>query len=462
MTALTGRILYPGDPGWDEARKGFALWADYDANVPRVIVFCQNTQDVANAVRWARENKVPLRPRCGRHSYEAYSSLIKDGIIIDVSPMNSVQASRDNPLAQVGAGLQMEDLFEALGELGLTIPGATGPTVGLAGLVLGSGFGVTSRKWGLTCDNLVDIELVTADGEIVHANAQENSDLFWACRGGGGGNFGIATTFTFTVHKVANVAVYNITWSWDQFDAVVRRWQAWAPEVDEGLSSALALLATRDINMYGQFTAEDQELPRIYSLLAPMLTKTPPLSLSVQIMPHLQGTRVIMELDPRNPQANLIPHSDDQIFKSTSSFAYKPFPPKAIQTLRTYLEETPALSCSPSQPSMVQLLGGGGYPSRIPPDATAVFARQAKFVVQYDAYWTAPEDGAKTVAWIEAFRNAMAPYTSGAYVNYVDASIQDWQRAYYGTNLERLVEVKRKYDPENVFNFAQSIPLSLS
>jgi|SRR5579871_473009 len=460
-TELTGRVLTPGDPGWEAARHGFAAWADYDANVPKAVVFCQKSQDVANAVRWARANKTPFRARCGRHSYEGYSSLVKGGLIIDVSALTSVHVSQDKKVTVVGAGLQMMELFEALGELGLAVPGATGPTVGLAGLTLGGGFGVTSRKWGLTCDNLLDVELVNAEGEIVHASEKENPDLFWALRGGGGGNFGIATAFTFTAHPVSNVAVYSLTWAWDVFESLLGTWQTWAPDVEDGLSSALALLVTGTINMYGQFTADDQDLPRISQLLAPMIQAAPPIALSVQIVPHLVGTRVIMELDPRNPQSSLIPHSDDQVFKSTSSFAFAPFPSEAIQLLKGHLETAPALSCTPSQPSMVQLLGGGGAPSRIPPEATAVFARQAKFVVQYDAYWTAPEDGAATIAWIEALRSAMLPYTRGAYVNYADDSLPDWARAYYGTNLERLVAVKQKYDPDNVFAFPQSIPISL-
>lgn len=462
MAELTGRIVYPHDPGWDTARYGFALWADYEANRPRAIVFCQDAQDVSHAVLWAREQQVPFRVRCGRHNYEGYSSLVKDGIVIDVSSLDTVRVDRDRNEAVIGAGIDMENLFEALGDLGLTLPVATGPTVGLAGLTLGGGFGVTSRKWGLTCDNLTAVELVDARGEIIHADAEHNADLFWACQGGGGGNFGIATTFTFKVHPVRNVVVYDIGWNWDQFEPVVSRWQTWAPDVDDGLSSALALLATGTIHMYGQFTADDDELPRISSLLQPMFEAGAPASVSIQAAPHLIGTRIILKVDPVNPVVRLKKHSDNQIFKSTSALAYEPFRPETIQLMKQFLEKAPPLACVPSQPSMVQLLGGGGYPSRIATDATAVFHRKARFVVQYDAYWTSPADSTGTVDWIEDFRNAMDPFTRGAYVSYQDDRIKDWLRAYYGDNLERLIEIKRKYDPDNVFSFPQSIPLSLS
>jgi FAD/FMN-containing dehydrogenase len=469
---LTGRVLSPGDPGWDAARQGFAKWANYQDNLPRAVVFCQDKHDVSNAVKWARQHNLPFRARCGRHNYEGYSSLVKDGIIIDVSDISQVYLNHDRTLAMIGAGIDMEDMFEKLGAANVTIPAATGPTVGLAGLTLGGGFGVTSRKWGLTCDNLIDIELVNAEGEIVHVNEEHHPDLFWACRGGGGGNFGIATAFTFRVHKVNNVAVYSINWTWDQFEPLVARWQTWAHDTDDGLSSALALLTPQTIagqpsqpgviNMYGQFTADDANLPRIHDLMQPLFDVAKPSDEpQIQIVPHLIGTRIILGVDTTTPMELLAKHSDDQIFKSTSALAYDLFSADVIKMLKQGLEGVPPLSAVPSQPSMIQLLGGGGQVSRIPTAATAVYHRKAQFVVQYDAYWAAPDDGPKTLAWIEALRDSLLPYTRGSYVNYQDDSIKNRLQAYYEDNLPRLMEIKRKYDPDNFFKFQQSIPLSL-
>ncbi|MDQ3814160.1 MAG: FAD-dependent oxidoreductase, partial [Armatimonadota bacterium] len=271
---LTGRILYPGDPGWEESRRGFGARFDYDAAIPRVIVFCQDAQDVANAVKWARANKVPIRARCGRHNYEGYSSLVKDGIIIDVSEMESVRVSRDATEAVVGAGIDMLQLSELLWDAGVCLPLATGPSVGVAGLTLGGGFGITSRRFGLMCDNLTNVQLVNAQGEIINANKKENPNLFWACQGGGGGNFGIATAFTFKVHKVGVVAAFNISWSWDQFERVVELWQSWAYSVDDNLTSLLSITVNKTITLLGQYTAEEHELPQVYKLLEPLLTAT--------------------------------------------------------------------------------------------------------------------------------------------------------------------------------------------
>jgi len=210
MAELTGRVLIASDPGWDGARKGFAAWAPYDDNVPRYIVFCQDVHDVANAISYAKENHLPFRVRSGRHNYEAYSSLVKDGLIIDVSDIDFVRFDREGMTATVGSGLDSLELFEALGSFGVTLPLATGPSVGVAGLVLGGGFGVTSRKWGLTCDNLIALEIVTADGAIRQVSADADPDLFWACRGGGGGNFGVATSFEYELHPVGPMVTGGI------------------------------------------------------------------------------------------------------------------------------------------------------------------------------------------------------------------------------------------------------------
>lgn len=461
MTDLTGRVLRPGDPGWDGARQGFAKWAAYDENVPRAVVFCENAQDVSNAVLWAKQNGVTVRARSGRHNYEAYSSLVKGGLIIDLSDIGFVRVAADRSTATVGAGIDALDLLETLSDLGVTFPVATGKSVGLAGLTLGGGFGVTSRKWGLSCDNLVSLEIVTADGAIHTANEMENSDLFWACRGGGGGNFGIVTSFTYRLHPIGNVVVFSIDYAWDNFEQVVGRWQEWGNAVDEGVTSYITLLTTRSITFQGQYTPDnDSQLGQIDSLIGPMLDPTLlPVSVSIRVLPNAIANRVVLGVDPMNPEWFVHKHSDDQIFKSSSAFSYAPFPPEALTLLRRELEAAPPLSADPSQPSMIQLLGGGGAVAVPATDATAAFHRKAQFVVQYDAYWTAHQDSRDTIQWIERFRKLMSPYTKGAYVNYSDHYLVDPLEQYYGDNLPKLKKIKKQYDPENFFRFPQSIPV---
>lgn len=460
---LTGRVIYPTDPGWNGARRNFNQRFDVE---PQAIVFCQSTQDVANAVLYAREHKIPLRVRSGRHNYEGWS-LIANGLVIDVSEMDNVSVDREAGLATVGAGMWMLDLSETLGEMGVTFPLATGPTVGISGLTLGGGFGLTSRKFGLTCDNLVEAEVVLADGQIIHCNDRHNRDLFWALKGGGGGNFGIVTNFTFRVHPVKNVMMFQAAWNWEDFEKAVDAWQHWAPSVDDGISSVLALVVDRTVKLYGIYTADDQDLPKISQLLAPLFAAAPPASEPiVQPAPYVIAARLFMEegdvkVDAINPSWTVHVHADQQIYKATSAVAMQPLPMEAITLLRQYLEQVPPLHAPAEQPSMVQLLAGGGAINRVAPEETAVFYRGAQFVVQYDAFWMAPEDGPATMKWCTDFRNALLPYTLGAYVNYVDADISAYLQAYYGPHVEKLVKIKKKYDPQNVFNFPQSIPVKL-
>ena len=460
MAQLTGRVLYPGDPGFDLSRKGFGSRFDYDAHIPRAIVYTQDVSDVCNAVKWARENSVPVRVRCGCHSYEGYSSLVKDGLLIDVSDMEMVKVSSKGDTAVVGAGIDMLELTERLCEAGVTFPLATGPSVGLSGLVLGGGFGITSRLLGTTADHLIEAEMVDANGCIVRASEKENSDLFWALRGGGGGNFGICTSYTFRVHKVGPVVVFNIGFPWELFDQVVAVWQDWAPNTDRGMTSILSLKVDRTVTLIGQFTAPPEQLGNAAQLLMPFMALQP-ISIGINALPYVIAARMLFGVDPLNPQWAIRQHGDNQLFKSAASFAYEPFPPEAITMLRKFLEEVPPLSAPPSQASMVQLLSGGGAIEDVPLDATAAYHRRSKFVVQYDGYWTAPQDYAPTYDWVVNMREKLLPYASYGYVNYHDATLKDFGHDYYGTNFERLVEVKAKWDPDNFFNFPQSIPLSV-
>ena len=355
---LTGRVLRSDDPSWDIARHGFAARVDYNGQEPAVIVFAQCAEDVANAVKWARANNVKVRARSGRHSYEGYSSLVKDGIIIDLSDLDGVSVSDGSDLAIVGAGIDMLDLTEKLADVGVTIPLATGPTVGLGGLCQGGGFGVTSRLLGLTCDSLVDVQVVNAEGHIIHANAKEHPDLFWAIRGGGGGNFGIVTQFTFKTHKVNLVGIFNINYQWSDFEAIVDIWQKWNSTADWGLTSLISLHVDQTIIIQGQYTAELQDMPKFQQLIMPLFSGPAPISVQTMVVPALVGARITFGVDPSNPTWAIRKHDDTQLFKSTSAVAFDLFPPEAIKLFKTWLENVPPLSAPPSQPSMIQLLGG--------------------------------------------------------------------------------------------------------
>lgn len=217
QTKLTGRIVVPTDPDYDVARMNLNLSIP---KLPCIIVFCQNNKDVCNALKWARERHIPFRLRSGRHSYENFS-LLNRGLIIDVSEMHRITVNTEKLTATIEAGANLGTVYKELWNYGVTIPAGTSASVGVVGLALGGGIGMLSRLFGLTCDQLMEVEMVQACGKfgakLIRANEQENSNLFWACRGGGGGNFGIVTSLTFRVHPIKNVSIFSITWEWEDF-----------------------------------------------------------------------------------------------------------------------------------------------------------------------------------------------------------------------------------------------------
>ncbi len=279
---LTGRVIWPEDPAYEVARQSFnARFSRF----PAAIVVCDNTEDVQNAVRWARQQGLPLRARSGGHSYEAFS-LIDDGLVIDVGGLSEVAVDVERGEAVIGAGVRMLDLYRRLADHGVTIPGGTCPGVGIAGLTLGGGLGFLSRQYGLTCDNLLAVDLVDADGVALRASEQEQPDLFWALRGGGGGNFGIATAFTFRVHPIDDVTICTVTWPWDDVEDVLDTWQSWAPFVNERLCVALAVAhpSAGAISATGLFTGSTTELP---TLLEPLLQAGTPEEPVIQSLPFV-------------------------------------------------------------------------------------------------------------------------------------------------------------------------------
>ncbi|MDF3002122.1 MAG: FAD-binding protein [Bacillota bacterium] len=434
---LSGCIILPSSPCYDEARQ------DYNSRFnkyPKVIVYCNHTKDVVNAVLWARREQMPFRLRCGGHSYEAYS-LINCGLVIDVSGLQAMTYHKENQTIQIGAGHRLLPLYETLWNEGVTLPGGTCPTVGISGQTLGGGYGYLSRIFGMTCDNLLEVEMVTAQGTVICANESQNIDLLWACRGGGGGSFGAITSFLFQVHPIGNVVRFRMTWEFSSLRNVVQVWQAWAPFTDPRLTSLMALPSKNqgDLRASGIFVGTELELRQIIS---PLLEAIPPKSVEFHTLSWLEAAKQIAGSPLRS-----------ETFKSTSAYAYTPLSDAALDQLTDYLQN------APGQANVVSLAAYGGAISQIPVQATAFAHRQPLFLIHYQSYWAKESDADKNIRWIEGFRSSMLPYTRGAYQNYADSLILDWSDAYFGENLNRLMHIKRKYDPDNLFCFEQSIPL---
>jgi FAD/FMN-containing dehydrogenase len=436
---LTGRIVLPGEPQYEAARKEFNTFFN---RFPLVIVFAQETQDVINAVRWARYREVPIRMRSGRHNYEGLS-VVDAGIVIDVSEMTQVDVDRKSGTVTVQTGIRNFALYEALGAEGLVVPSGVCRTPGIAGVTLGGGHSILSRPWGLTLDNLLGLEMVDANGCVCRANADQRADLFWASRGGGGGNFGICTAFRFRTHRIDTVGFADISWDLRYLEPVLRTWQGYTlPEADDRFTPTLRISSRLQpsLLMQGVFLGPAKELRH---LLQPLLRAGSPQKATIEEIPWLEAVDLIAVAQPEFP----LP------FKSVGPYLYNLLPDKGVATVRHFIDESPA-----STVTSVYLHGLGGAVARVPNDATAYFYRKALSNMSIFATWNTPDGTAPGIRWVEEFHRAMFPFTRGVYVNTPDLSIRDWPEAYYGNNFERLTQVKAKYDTENIFYFPQSIP----
>ncbi|MFL5819898.1 MAG: FAD-binding oxidoreductase [Solirubrobacteraceae bacterium] len=291
---VSGPVIGPGDAGYGPARLLFN--PSFDSARPRAVVFCQAPEDVAAAMRFARRRGIALAPRAGGHSFGGYSA--PDGAIVaDVSRMRQVSVDRSGHGAVLGAGCLIDDVYSTLARRGLTIPGGTCPTVAVSGLTLGGGFGFSSRKLGLAADNLLELEVVTAAGERLICSPDRHPDLFWACRGGGDGNFGIATSLRFRLHPVTDVAVYELSWRWNDAAAVLEAWQRWAPEAPDELFSTLNLARTGGPRPMGPtITSQGQYFGppgRLAALLEPVLSAARPIHRRIASTSFLGGPAVV-------------------------------------------------------------------------------------------------------------------------------------------------------------------------
>jgi FAD/FMN-containing dehydrogenase len=413
---------------------------------PQLRALCRTPNAVATMVDWARTNNVPFALRSGGHGYEGFSQ--STSLVIDTRLMNSIETSGGS--VTVGAGASLGDVYKKIGAKGSAIPAGSCPTVGVSGHVLGGGFGLLGRQFGLACDSLQWIELVDPQGRIVQADEQQQPDLFWACRGGGGGSFGAATRFRFKLHPVNRVVTFGIDWSLDAIRAarVMKAWQAWAPHAPKAITSIFRIGKREDgsINVHcaGQSVGSLTKLRKELKVL--INTEKPAAD------PRIKSRTFLEAVDYFSGGWSY----ESTYSKCKSDYVTSPLSDDGIATLIAGLRKLPANAIVPICDAY------GGAVADTAPDATAFPHRAGTlYCIQYYSSWDSATDTPTRVKYMQDLYASMRPYVSGAaYVNYCDLDLTDWADAYWGSNLPRLRRIKSAFDPDNVFRHAQSIPLT--
>lgn len=439
-TKLTGTVIYPNDPEYQQARMN---WNPFTNAFPIVFVFAQQKEDVANAVRWARENKVPIRMRSGRHALAKDFSQTNGGIVIDTSQMRNVRLDKTQGIATVEAGIRVGPLVKMLALEGILAPFGDSSTVGIGGISTGGGITVIQRTTGVISDNILAATVVDANGEILCVSETENPDLLWAIRGGGGGNFGIITSYTFKIRPAPfKVGIFQIIWPWEQLERVIDVWQRWSPTVDERLGTILEITPKTDgvLRSQGIFLGPKAELENLITTLT---------DVGSPIKVFIDEVTLLEAIEFWAPAESLF---DTQNTSWSSTWVEQILPPEAIEAIRSFLEK------AKGSESGFFFLNSGGAMNRVPPKDTAFFWRNTKYYMEWNAAWTEESETQKNIKLVEQTRIQLQPFVTGSYVNVPDLNIKNYGQEYYGDNFTRLQKVKAQYDPENVFNFVQSIP----
>ncbi len=441
-----GPVLTPGDPGYDPAR---TIWNGMIDRRPALIVRCAGVSDVRHAVAFGRDQKLTVAVRGGGH-HIAGNAVCDGGIMVDLSQMRSVQIDPARRRAVVEPGATLRDFDHEAQAFGLATPLGINSTTGVAGLTLGGGFGWLSRKFGMTVDNLLSADVVTADGTLVQASEGHHPDLFWALRGGGG-NFGVVTRFEFELHPVGpQVFAGLVVYPADQGRIVLQRYREFVKDAPDELSVWVVMRqapplpflppgshGTNVIVLAACYAGAVEKGP---SILAALREFGRPVGEHLGPVPYAAWQQAF---DP------LLAPGARNYWKS-HNFAALP-----DDLLDVLLRSASQLPSSQSEVFLAQL---GGRASRIPAEATAYPHRDALFVMNVHGRWETPGEDQAGIAWARACFNASAPFaTGGVYVNFLTADETDRVTAAYGTHYSRLVTVKGTYDPENVFCVNQNI-----
>jgi FAD/FMN-containing dehydrogenase len=449
---VDGTLARPGTATYDTVR--LTQNPRYDGARPLAVLSVAGANDVGTAFSFAQDHGVRVAIRSGGHSYPGWSA--GDGaLVVDVRPLDDV--SLNGTTATVGAGASLVQVYDALGTRGRGIAGGSCPTVGVAGLTQGGGVGVLTRAHGLTCDAVSAMQVVLADGRILTVTESDDSDLFWALRGGGGGHLGVVTSFTFRTFAAPTITRAYLAWPFSTARQVVPHWLATVPRADRRLWSTLKLLGGQthpsgpvlfaSVTWTGPASALDTALsPFLSQVPAPTTDSRHTDSYLNTMLAYAGCSTIPVSQCHTGPGGSL----DREAFAATSHVITAPH-----VSMSTLLDHVAAAQGSGLKEAGISIDALGGAVDDVGASDTAFGHRGALTTVQYTATYDSGPATAAT-SYVRGFRTAMTPtWGDGAYVNYADESLQGYQQAYFGANAARLARARSTYDPHGFFTQPQ-------
>jgi FAD/FMN-containing dehydrogenase len=441
---VDGTVRLPGEPGFEENSAAFnKRYADVRA---AGVLSVASVEDVVRGIAWAREQGVPVVARGGGHSYSGQAATT--GLVLDLHGLDTVTVDRERELVTVAGGVRSGRLYAELQRHDLAVPLGNSDDVGIGGLTLGGGVAAVSRAFGLTCDSLVETEVVLADGTVVTCNETEHPDLFWACKGGGGGNFGINVSFTFQARPTVASSTCLVVWPLDDGEAVLPVMQRIMRDAPDRFAARIGVSRAGDddgiVSVIGQHLGPAEELR---ALLAPALATGTPSTVEIEDRTYWEAKDYLRHETSGDP------------FAVRTRTVSEPLGEAGVDTLLTALRKWPG-SSNPDGAG-IALFTWGGAVNRVPVTETAFPHRDVLFLISMDTSWSTddPEHVRRAgLDWLTDLHAAMGEYARDAsYVNFADPDLPDAQAAYFGPNLDRLREIKHRYDPDRIFTFAQAI-----
>ncbi len=446
IEGLTGKVITPCNKEYEQARQE---WNRANQKYPIIIVYCYSVEDIKNAVCWARSHGIGIRIRSGGHHYQGYST--GNGIlVIDVSNMKRIELNESNNTVFVQSGVENRELYNYLGESGYPFPGGTCPTVGVAGFAMGGGWGYSSRFMGLGCDSLTSIDMLDYQGTLLKVDDNHNSGLFWALKGAGGGNFGVVTSMTFQLPlKVTRVTLVDFEYlnaDPKVMTSFLDTWQDWLINLDPRITINASLYnsAADGKGIYGRglFYGSAEEAAEI---LKPFALGGAVLSL--QEMTFFQAIQKIQAGYP-----------DSEKFQSTGRFVKRRYRLEEIKSIVELIWERAEGSIF----AVVSVYALGGKISKIDRTSTAFYYRDAAYIMGIQSVWEEDRYASVNRSWVNERFQYLKQLTAGSYINFPYNCLPSYEEEYNGENVYRLQQIKKKYDPMNVFCFPQAIRLTSS